>query len=213
LIRLRYMKKQKTKIDKKLSDIEMRKIISLYEKTLSIPKRKLKEQFLLCPIGLMGSGKTTIIKLLAKKLFLVRISGDEIRELLNERGFDYDRVKEIGANVTKKYIERGFSVAIDADCVTKEVREYIEKFKNENKIKVFWIHINPPEKFIINNFKRPKPAWLFKEFKDIKEGYLYRKSLHKNIDLPFIYTFDPSRNDFNDQLNKSISIIRKKLGI
>lgn len=198
---------------KNLPDNEMKRIISLYEKTLSIPEKKPKEQFLLCPIGLIGSGKTTTIKFLSKKLSLLRVSGDEVRKFLNERGFNYDRVKEIAINVTKKYLEKGFSVAIDADCVAKDVQEYIDKFANENKIKVFWIHINPPEKFIISNFKRPKPTWLFKDFKDIKENYLERKSLHKNFNLPFIYTFDPSRNDFDHQLNEFISIIKKKVKI
>jgi len=207
------MEKQKAKVGKNLPDIEMKKIISLYEKTLSIPRKKPKEQFLLCPIGLIGSGKTTTIKFLSRKLFLLRITSDEIRKLLNEGGFNYDRVKEMAANVTKKYIKKGFSVAIDADCAAKDVRDYLEKFTDENKVKLFWVHINPPEKFIIKNFKRPKPTWLFKDFKDIKKNYLDRKSLHKNLNLPFIYTFDPSRDDFNDRLNEFISILKKEVKI
>ena len=99
---------------KNLPDKEMKKIISLYEKTLSIPKKKPKEQFLICPIGLVGAGKTTVIKPLSKKLSLLRVSSDEIRKLLNEKGFNDDRVKEIAADIITKYLKKGFSIAIDA---------------------------------------------------------------------------------------------------
>ena len=134
--------------EKDLPDKEMKKIISLYEKTLNIPKKKAKKQFLVCPIGLVGAGKTTVVKPLSEKMSLLRVSSDEIRELLKERGFNYGRVKEMAANIVKKYTQKGFSIAIDADCVTKDSQEYINKIANQAKIKIFWIHINPPEEFI-----------------------------------------------------------------
>lgn len=198
---------------KDLPDNEMKKIISLYEKTLDIPKTTPKEQFLICPIGLVGAGKTTVVKTLSRKLSLLRISTDEIRILLTKNGFDQNQAPEIAYNLTKKYLHRGFSVIIDADCVSKKARDYIKEAKKQINMKVIWIHINPPEKFIINNLKKRKIAWLFKNSKEALEAHFDRKPLHKNLNFPFIYEFDTSRNDLNHQINEAISFIKKKVRV
>ena len=53
-----------------------------YEASLKIPRNKPKKQFFVLPVGLVGAGKTTVMKPLAEKLSLLRISGDEIRKIL-----------------------------------------------------------------------------------------------------------------------------------
>jgi shikimate kinase len=146
-----------------ISDKDIRRIISLYESTLEIPENKPKNQFILCPIGIVGAGKTTVIKPLSKKLSLLRISSDEIREILKKNGFDYSRTKEIAYAIIKKYIKQGFSIAIDGDCVSEDNQNRIKELEKEySSIKVFWIHINPPEEFIINKLKKIKHSWLFR---------------------------------------------------
>ena len=202
------------KIIKKKSNLTneiIERISKEYERTLVIPKLKLKEQIIVCPIGLIGAGKTTILKPLSKKLSLLRISTDEIREILKKSGYDYECAKEIAYKLIVKYIKKGFSIGIDADCISKESQKYIKELKKEYNIKVFWIHINPPEKFIINKLENYNHTWLFNSAKEAISSYKKRKSLHKNLNLNFTYVFDTSKDNLKNQINKAISIIKNLL--
>ena len=89
------------------------------------------------------------------------------------------------------------------------IGKYTQK---ELGIKIIWIHINPPEKFIINKLKNyKKHSLLFKDSEDAINNYLERKPLHKKLNFPFIYNFDPSRPDLKSQLKEATSIIEKEL--
>jgi predicted kinase len=179
------------------------RITSLYESTLEIPKNKPKNQFILCPVGLVGAGKTTVIKPLSKKLSLLRVSTDEIRMLFIKEGLNWEQAREIAYGLAKKYLHQGFSVAVDSDCVTERARNYIAEAKKELDLKVIWIHINPPEEFIINKLKNQKHSWLFKDAEDAINNYLARKPLHQNLDFPFTYTFDTSKSNLDEQITEA----------
>ena len=96
------------------------KITQAYEKTLQIPKDKPEKQIMICLVGTVGSGKTTVIKPLSRKLSLLRISTDEIRKLLKENGYRYNNVRKLAYVLAEKYISKGFSVAIDGNCNSEE---------------------------------------------------------------------------------------------
>lgn len=196
---------------KNLSDKEMRKISLLYKKSLSIPSKKLDKQILLCPVGLVGSGKTTVLKPLSKKLSLLRISTDEIRGLLKKMGYNYIRAREIAFNLIEKYAQRGYGVAIDADCVSPTKRKKVEKLAKEIGAKIIWIHINPPEEFILNKLRKFKHTWLFKNANDAIQNYFARKQLHKKLNFSFLYTFDTSRKDLKTQITSAVVLIKKEL--
>ncbi len=184
------------------------KIAEAYEKTLQIPKNKPEKQIMVCPVGYVGSGKTTVIKALSERLSLLRISTDEIRRLLKENGYGYDDVRKMAYTLAEKYISNGFSVAMDGNCSSEEAQEKINQIKNKHKIKVFWIHINPPEEFILNKLKNYKHTWLFKNAEQAVENYKTSKAKHhKNINFPFIYTFDTSRDDLDKQIKEAVAII------
>lgn len=80
-----------------------KQIIKKYEETLEIPDTKPEKQIMVCPVGVVASGKTTVIKPLSKKLSLLRISTDEIRKLLKENGYSYDSVKDLAFDLADKY--------------------------------------------------------------------------------------------------------------
>lgn len=197
--------------NKNISDKKIKRLISLYEKTLEIPENKPKKQFILCPIGIVGAGKTTVVKPLSKKLSLLRVSSDEIRELLKKNGFTCAHTKEIAYTIIAKYIKKGFSIAIDGDCVSEENQRRIKELEKQNKIKLFWIYINPPEKFIIDKLTNFKHTWLFKDADDAIENYLARKPLHRNPNFPFVYIFDTSKENLDEQINGASEIIEKNL--
>lgn len=191
-----------------LTDSTISDIASQYEKYLVIPDYKPKNQFILCPVGLVGAGKTTVVKPLSEKLSLIRVSGDEIRKLLKESGYGYERTQDIVAKVTKKYLNEEYSVCSDNDCASPRTQENLKKFEKEYNLKLIWIHINPPEEFILNKLRNLKPNWLGTAEQMI-ENYYQRKPLHKNLDFPFLYTFNTSKENLFQQIDEATGIIRQ----
>jgi len=186
------------------------RVRSAYLKQIRVPGTKPQRQYILCPVGLVGAGKTTVIKPLAEKLNLVRISGDEIRKVFKEEGFGYDRVRELMFVLVESFLEKGFSVAIDSDCASEESREHIKEAEERSGAKALWIHINPPEAFILRKLKHLTPNWLGTAEAMI-ENYYRRKPLHELLDLPFLYTFDTSRGDLDRQIEEAVSTITESL--
>ena len=189
-----------------LSDFEFKKIWRKYESQLILPKVKLKNQMMLCPIGLVGAGKTTVLKPLSQKLSLLRISSDEIRKILKREGFNYVRTLEIALGLILKYLNLGYSIAVDADCIDLEKRKMLGDLARQRKIKVIYIHIKPPEKFIINKLTNYKHTWLFKDAANAIDNYKRRKPLHRKYlkTVKFYYRFDTSRADLKSQIKKFV---------
>ncbi len=157
--------------------------------------------------GVVGSGKTTVIKPLSKKLSLLRISTDEIRKLLKENGYGYESVKDMAYGLAEKYLSLGFSIAVDGDCNSEEAQKRIKELKEKYGFVIFWVHINPPEEFIINKLKNYNHTWLFTDANQAIENYKSSKVRHTNLDFPFAYTFDTSRDDLAKQIDEAVSII------
>ena len=184
-----------------------------YERSLELPDIRPKKQYILCPIGAIGSGKTTVIKPLAKKLGLLRISADEIRKIMHDKNYSAEGHpgRDLAMKLIDKYVRDGYSIAIDSDCASK-----IEMIKEESRkfnLKVIWLHINPPEEFIINKLRNYRHTWLFENGEAAVEGYFSRKPLHENIDLPFLYTFDTSREDLDKQIEEAVDVIRREVNL
>lgn len=198
---------EESKVGKDVMAADFENISQLYEKQLELPSGKPMHQILLCPVGLVGSGKTTVVKPLSKALSLLRISSDEIRKILKENGFNYVRTREIAKNLIGKYLKQGFSVAIDADCAGSSY-ELINEISRNPQIKVIWIHINPPESFILNKLRNYKHTWLFENADDAIHCYQERKPLHEHLDMPFLYTFDTSRDNLDEQVKEAIELIQ-----
>lgn len=203
-------------MDKNISNDKsiQREIQREYEASFIFPRQKLKRQFLLCPVGLVGAGKTTVIKPLSKKLSLLRISTDEIRRLFREKKIsDNGDARKIAYASIKKYVHEGWSIAIDADCGTPHARKNIEDTKSgkENKLKVIWIYINPPEDFILHKLRNFKHTWLFRDGEQAVENYLTKKSQPRDLEHDFIYTFDTSQPNLLEQIKEAEILIRKAI--
>ena len=90
----------------KTSDKIISEIVEIYKPQIKIPKIKPEKQFFLCPVGLIGSGKTTVLNLLSERLSLVKISGDEIRKILKDRGYGYDLTWNIGKVLIQEFANK-----------------------------------------------------------------------------------------------------------
>lgn len=196
--------------DMDLDDISYESIKGKYEKMLETPANKPSVQYLLCPVGLIGTGKSTVIGLLSKRLNLLRVSSDEIRELLYNSGYNMKRLTELVTAVIDNCLSRGYSVAIDSDCVN--ATNICASHEKKYHLKLVWVHVNPPEEFIINNLHNYKRTWLFKDSDAAVKSYRYRKKLHSNLDkFDFVYTFDPSAGNLEEQLSEATKKIYSKI--
>ncbi len=198
---------------KVLSDRQMKRIINEYIVSLTIPKKN-KKQIVVCPVGLVGSGKSTVLKLLRKPLNLLIISTDEIRRILMEEDYNLLRTKDIAAFLVLKYAKQGYSVAIDADSVLLEGQRKLEIMCVKQKCNLILIHINTPEEFVKNVvFKSKKGRKLFKDNQEALNHYDRRKVLHskKNLSkIKFDYIFDISKPSFKKDVAKCIKEIKKE---
>jgi predicted kinase len=73
------------------------------------------------------------MKLLSKELGLVRITTDEI---------------------PKKYLELGYSLALDADAIAPESRNLVNGIAQHLGIPVIWTHVTAPEMVILERLKK-----------------------------------------------------------
>lgn len=88
-------------------NLELRaQIKSKYIQSLVIPKEKLGS-FLICPVGFIGSGKTTVMKYLCEQLSCIRFSNDELRLLLLKHQQDYSELKSISFEIIDEYLKQG----------------------------------------------------------------------------------------------------------
>ncbi len=204
----------KAQYNPNLSDADFKEIKKLYEDGLVLSHIKPAKVFLLCPVGVVGAGKTTVLKPLAEKLHLVRVSADEIRNLLHQREFNYNRAKELAFEITKELLAEGYAVAVDANCGTEESIEKIKKFQKEHGMPVVWVHIDTPEDFIVSKLRNYPHDWLFKNGDEAVKAYFKYKETFgdfKNLDLPYAYTFDTSRPDIDEQIDEAAEVIKKPL--
>ena len=196
------------------SDNQLDQLQKEFEDTLVFPLNHSKDrkQFVLCPIGLIGSGKTTVMRPLCEQLGVLRISGDEIRKFFKDKGFGWDRVAELGLRIGKKYAKEGYDIGVDSDCVREDKRTEIEGVAKEVNAMVFYIHINPPEKFILDKLRNFKHTWLFRDGEHAIQNYEARRPLHEKLNFDFVYTFDTSKTDLDKQILESVAIIEKLVG-
>ena len=187
------------------------RILETYERSLIIPSVKPSPQFYVVPVGLVGSGKTSVLEPLSEKLHLLRISGDEIRKIIMENGGSLEDTWEIGNRLVLKYADKGYSIAHDTDGATLKTQESIRNQAEKYGIKVIWIHINPPEAYIIHKLQNFKHSWLFKNSEEAIAAYYSRKHLHSDLHFDFAYEFDTSAPNLDQQIDQAILAIEKRL--
>lgn len=193
---------QESKQGTELEDANLKRICALYLEQVRLPAIP-GRPFLLCPVGLVGAGKSTVLKPLAEYFSLVRVSTDEIRKVLKDQGYNFLRTSEIAYFLVRKFLGEGYGVAVDADCSPPEVSEAIRTEAAKAGLPVVWIHIDPPESFILEKLRNFKHTWLFADADEAVANYFRRKPLHQTLDFPFVYRFDTSRLDLPQQLEEA----------
>lgn len=206
------------KLHKALPDEMFSVIRDTYVSHIVIPKNKLKKQIILCPVGMVGAGKSTVTIPLAKKLDLLRISTDEIRKLLKENSFNFDRAREIAGSIAIDYLQKGYSIAVDANCGSVETKRLIEEVEKKYDILPIWFLVDPPVEFIKNKLKNFNHTWLFRDgddalraFSRYEEKYMGKINNWAELSVDFIYTFDTSKENIADQIDECYEKIIDKI--
>jgi predicted kinase len=185
-------------------------------KNLEIPLEIPQKQFFFCPVGLVGVGKSTVTKPISKRFNLLRLSSDEIRKLLLENGYDYGPVKDIGFDVVRKFVKKGYSISFDMDCGNPTVKTTVEDLAREYGIKVIWVHINPPEEYVFEKFRNfpIELSWLAPGQPQVMiDNYLAQKErrMQEHTSFDFIYTFDTSKKNISEQIEECSRLISENI--
>lgn len=197
-----------------------KQIAEAYAQQLVIPEgSNQKPQFALCVIGLVGAGKTTTLKRLCEHIPMVRVSGDEIRYLLHQRGLSHDdsaRVISIAHGLTGRLKKAGYNIAHDNDFSSPVAREALRANNSKYGVREVWIRVCPPEDWIIRKLRSYQGSpWLFPDADAAVANYFARKTLQSQnpeIDqLPFVYEFNPAEANFSEQIEEGARRIREAL--
>lgn len=170
-------------------------------------------KLIICPFGYIASGKSTVVKPIAKELKIPRISGDEIRKKLKENNINYDNLYPIFEYVGKHFLDQGFGMVIDSN--TSRRIDMVEKIIDEYKLKKIYIKVIAPEEFILNKIRNYKGEKFLTENQDeLVEGYFSMKSITDNIfnnsNIIFDYEIDTSSKQLEANIINIIEDIKKQ---
>lgn len=132
-------------------------------------------------MGLPGSGKTTLAKLLAPRLNAVWLNADKIREECNDWDFSAEgrRIQSLRMwTYAEEAIEANRTVVADFICPTEETRskfgadytvwmDTIKEGRFEDTNKLF----QPPKKFDFRCTSKDADMWVFLVKQDIQEKF------------------------------------------
>ena len=158
--------------------------------------------------GYPGSGKSEISDLLYNKIQkrygkTVKFSGDDLRLLLNLKGYSKKKREKIGLlyhEICERFSSKGVNVLIDVVCLIESVR----KRNRKNINNYFEIYIKTDFKKIVKR----KQKYFYKEKNKNVWGYDLKAELPKNPDITQINRFNRSLSSLSKEIfNK----IKKKI--
>ncbi len=92
-------------------------------------------------VGLVGSGKTTIAKELARYIGGTVVSSDAIRVILRKRKGDYADVRDIAVAAAAEVIQRGGNAILESDHVDAKKRRTLERTAKMVGARVFYVRV------------------------------------------------------------------------
>jgi len=109
-----------------------------FVKTLKVAPRKTKKAIVIAIVGLVGSGRTSVAKELAKLLPATIIEGDDIRVQLRKQNERYEGARKIAENATFEAIKQDGNVILDSDHIDQKKRASLrEKVKQTGARMIF----------------------------------------------------------------------------
>lgn len=96
-------------------------------------------------VGLVGSGKSSIARVLAKHLKANVIDGNAIFVQLRKEKIDYSGARNIAEALVREYLKRGRSVVIDSDFIDAKKRSELVRGAKKFGARVMFVrvYVNP----------------------------------------------------------------------
>ncbi len=171
-------------------------VTEYYSRVYSAGHIRYTKQFIICPVGKIKSGKSTLSELLSNALHIPKVSNDDVRIMLRiENNYTSEDHRKIVPIVIRKLVENNYSIIIDSNCASAHTRSLIDNLKDEFALSLLWIHVSTPEKFIIEKLKTfpYSPNHIFTGPDDALKRFFEHSTAFPDIsDIHFDYTVDMS---------------------
>ena len=97
--------------------------------------------------GLVAAGKSTVTAPLATAIGAVKISSDEIREIMFQRGYNFASLADIIKSLVERLTAARYHVFLDFNISNNLY--HLKRFEAAG-YRIFVIHANPPERFVVH---------------------------------------------------------------
>lgn len=110
---------------------------------LSLPAQKADSPFIIATIGLVGSGRTTVAKIITEQVNgAVLVQANSARFLLKEAGLPWgENVRQILKQVSKDLLAKGYGIIFDGNASDEDDRKNIDEIAQGTGAKTFYIRI------------------------------------------------------------------------
>lgn len=141
---------------------------------------RVQQPFVIALIGPVGSGKTYVAEILARRLGARHINTDAIRVALRKRGQSESHAIAIAHRLQRGLIGTGKSLVLDHDIVNpvrrRELRERLRRFG----ARIYFLRIQTPERLILARLRRKRYTSrdLFRNADEAIRVYHFRKKFH-----------------------------------
>ncbi|MFC1663093.1 AAA family ATPase [Patescibacteria group bacterium] len=192
--------------------VDEKNLCRQFEKTIKVPRQKLRPPLMIGLFGKIGSGKSTVAQLIAKKIPVVVLRTDIPRTMIIKKfGHKYNtikRVKRIVSGTVLDLLGQNISVLIDAGNLGQNNRQSFVRLAKKHKTKMIWLHITCPESEIlrrINKRQHLKDGLLeFGELADVKLYFNRKKIYEKNKKKINYFATINTNKPLASQINKLV---------
>ncbi len=118
-------------------------VVSSYLSEIKIPKRRTKNLYIIAPVGLIGSGKSTVGTYIARKIGAQVVSSNYIRgRFFKPKKKEYHiYTQPVLEKIVESLLEKGVSVVLDRDNVDGKVEKKYKKILEKYRAKVVYIRV------------------------------------------------------------------------
>lgn len=106
---------------------------------LVMEKRNTESPVIVAIIGLVGSGKSSVARELARHINATVIGGDDIRIELRKQGERYERARAIAENAALEVVKKGGNAILDSDFIDAKKRASLRKKARKANVRLVFV--------------------------------------------------------------------------